>query len=54
VYGVYYFRLNNYSGARVIIFPPFKEIWKSPLTTSATTTVTKNNHNKTGGNHAYI
>jgi hypothetical protein len=54
MYRVYYFGFNDYGGAGIVVFQPLKNIWASFLTTFTTTTVTKGNHNKTGGNHAYI
>jgi hypothetical protein len=50
---VYYFGLNDYSGARIIVFSPLGEIRESSLATLKTA-ITESNHNKAGGDYAYI
>jgi hypothetical protein len=54
VYGVYYFGLYNNGGTGVIVFPPFRKAWKPFFTASTATTITKDDHDKAGGNHTYI
>jgi hypothetical protein len=53
MYRIYYFGFNNCSGTGIIFFPPLEKIPEFPLTTFATTTVTRKNHNNTSGNHTY-
>jgi len=47
-----YFGLYDYSDRRVIFLPPLAKVRESPLTTFAATLTV--NHNKAGGNHAYV
>jgi hypothetical protein len=53
MYRIYYFGVDNYSGAWIIVLPPLGEIWKSSPIAFATT-ITENNHDKAGGYHTYI
>jgi len=50
---VYYFGFYDYSGAGVVIFPPFGKARKRSLT-AFTTTITNSDHNKAGCNNTYI
>jgi hypothetical protein len=52
---IYYFGVNNYSGAWIIVLPTLGKIWESLLRAFATTTTIKEgNHDKASGSRAYI
>jgi hypothetical protein len=54
MYRVYYFGFYDNSSTGVNVLPPFRKARNLSFTTLAKTTITKDDHDKAGGNHTYI
>jgi hypothetical protein len=51
---VNYLGFYNHSSARFFVFPPFREVCTPRFTVFAAATITEDDHNEAGSDHAYV